>query len=172
MVEYNEPENEIDKGRERSERVFQLQKRYQRISSRCHIKVSKEKVYRRLNDYGLELGPTFKVFGEIRHNDANEAVAQVQLRQWVLRGNPLHSSPHFIHPMALDGVLQLGIAALSNCGNDNVPTTVPSRINRLWMTADGLSGEDVAPLKGCAKSEYRGYRHTNMDILALDHAAE
>ena len=172
MVEYNEPENEIDKGRERSERVFELKERYQKISSRCQIKVSKEKVYRRLNDYGLELGPTFKVFGEIRHNNENEAVAQVQLRQWVLRGNPLHSSPHFIHPTALDGVLQLGIVALSNCGNDNVPTMVPSRINKLWMTADGLSGEDVAPLKGCAKSEYRGYRHTNMDILALDHATE
>lgn len=172
MVEYDEPENEIDNGRERQERIVELRERYENISSRCQKTVTNEKIYRRLNDYGLELGPTFKVFDKIRYNAENEALAQVQLRQWTLRGNPYHSSRHFIHPTALDGILQLGIAALSSCGDDNVPTMVPSRIAKLWMIADGLSGEDTAPLKGCAKSAYRGYRHTSMDILALDNAAE
>jgi hypothetical protein len=139
---------------------------------RCTRQVSNENVYRRLNNYGLELGPTFKVFDEIRYSNEREATSQIQLRQWTLRGNPQHSQPHFIHPTALDGVLQLGIAALGNCGTDDVPTMVPSRIGKLWLSAVGLSGENITSLKGCAKSEYRGYRETHMAILAMDQMAE
>ena len=171
MVEYEEIENEIDRGREKRHTSDQLRKQYKGVSSRCTRQVSTEKVYRRLNDYGLELGSTFKVFEEIRHNNEHEAVARIRLRQWTLRGNPLHNSSHYIHPTALDGVLQLGIVALSNCGNDDVPTMVPSRVGKLWLSARGLSGEGIGPLRGCAKSAYRGYRQTHMDIIAMDQTA-
>lgn len=171
-VEYKEPENEIDGGREKRERADMLRKRYQDFSSRCTTRVSTEKVYRRLKDYGLELGPTFKVFDKIRCNNERQTTLQIKLRQWTVRGNPLYSQSHYIHPTALDGILQLGVVTLSNCGNDDVPTMVPSRIRKLWLSAEGLSGESTAPLKCCAEAEYRGYRETNMDILAMDQTAE
>jgi NADPH:quinone reductase-like Zn-dependent oxidoreductase len=172
IVEYDESENEVSKGREKRDKAAELRKRYLECSSRCTRQVSNEKVYRRLNDYGLELGPTFKVFDDIRYSNERETTSKIKLRQWTLRGNPQHSQPYFIHPTALDGVFQLGIAALANCGNDDVPTMVPSRIGKLWLSAVGLSGENTTSLKGCAKSEYRGYRETHMDILALDQTAE
>jgi NADPH:quinone reductase-like Zn-dependent oxidoreductase/acyl transferase domain-containing protein len=168
LVEYEDPANEVDNGKELHERVKYYGGVHQSAMRECNKPSDPKKVYQSLERYGLSTGPTFRVLQDICYSGMQEARAKILSHQWTLKANPDHSQPHFVHPTALDGVMQLGIVALSNGGTDNVPTMVPSRIRKLWVSSSGLSGADFPYVIGSAKAAYRGYRETNIDVLVVD----
>lgn len=139
-------------------------------TQKCTIPLSSAKLYRGFHSFGLELGPTFQVFEDTTYNPAGGmAAAKIKLSNWLLRGNLKHSSPHVIHPTALDGVLQLTVVALGNGVSKTVPTMVPSRIKSMWISTHNMGSEaNISSISAVAQAEYRGFRSTESAALAVD----
>ncbi|CAH0051130.1 unnamed protein product [Clonostachys solani] len=135
----------------------------------CRAEIRRQKLYGRFRETGLEFGPTFQVFDDIKYDwRGGMASARIRLDNWKLKGKPEYATPHFIHPTALDGVLQLPVVSLGAGVGRPVPTMVPSQLETLWIDADILS-HAVSPkhVQAVSKAEYLGFRNTKSEISVL-----
>ena len=138
--------------------------------SACKVPIGRHRLYRNLKEIGLDVGPTFQVFDNVKHNnDGGMAAAEIRLRNWTMKSRPDQVSEHIIHPTALDGMLQLTVVALGAGARRHVPTMVPNMIHSMWISADILSQEEDSLVAVC-KSDMYGLRHTISEVVAFDAA--
>ena len=124
-----------------------------------------------LKKIGLDLGPTFQVFDNVKYGrQGGLAAADIRLKNWTIRGDRDDASNHYVHPTALDGMIQLLIVALSAGTRKNTTTMVPSSIAHLWLSAEGLA--NPGHITAIAESGPYGLRHTTSEVLACDAAAQ
>ena len=168
MVTEENTMNEVDNGQGAHMMSAGYGRFYQDIAERCTQHVDHTKFYTQLKEFGYDLGSTFQVFDNIQHNNKDEAIATIDLRQWTIRSKPEHSQPHVIHPTALDGVLQLSLPALGQGLNNSVPVMVPRRIKKLWISAAGLSGAGTSPVRACCRAIYKGLRDTEAQVVVMN----
>ena len=156
-----------DLDKERTNSQHNTRAIFQDRMATCTVPVRRHKLYQGLKEIGLELGPTFQVCDNVRCNRQNPmAAADIRLRNWALKSDPMHASPHFVHPTALDGLIQLLIVALSAGAQKRTPTMIPSRVRSLWLKARGLNGADR--ITAVSKSHFTGIRHTTSEILTVN----
>lgn len=161
-VEYEESQTEVDRGKEAREELRNVRQIHEEASRSCTKVVESRYMYQRLRDCGYQYGPTFQPLEQLRCSDRVEATAEVKLLQWPL--------PHIIHPSSLDGVLQLMFTALTKGGTNTIPTMVPTRVNRLWLSSSGLSCLHADSVQVYAKINHQGFRTVEASISALDKA--
>ena len=143
-----------------------LQEFETRLAS-CSVPVGRHKLYQRFKRIGLDLGPTFQVFDNVRYDRRGGlAAADIRLKNWTLKGNAAHTSSHFVHPTALDGMLQLLVAALGAGAGKPVPAMVPNGISSMWVSADGLSTQ--GHVTAVSRSDFLGFRNTRSSVWAYD----
>ncbi|KAL3259207.1 hypothetical protein ABHI18_005413 [Aspergillus niger] len=101
-----------------------------------------EKFYAHLRNSGLSYGPIFQMDRDLRYGTENECVGKIDLQRWtdLIRKN--NQSPCFIHPAALDCIIQIAFVGITRGGNVGIPTTVPTEINDMWIST-GISQETV-----------------------------
>ncbi|CAG9990573.1 unnamed protein product [Clonostachys byssicola] len=135
----------------------------------CRAEIRRQKLYGRFRETGLEFGPTFQVFDDVKYDwRGGLASARIRLDNWKLKGKPEHATPHFIHPTALDGVLQLPVVSLGAGVGRPVPTMVPSQLETLWIDADILShAVSSKHVQAVSKADYLGFRNTKSEISVL-----
>ena len=125
--------------------------------------------YRNLAIYGFEFGPTFRPLERIRYNDEGEAVASIRLSGWTDKIACGLIQQHVIHPTALDGIFQLGMAAISNGSWTAIPTMLPTQLRNLWISYDLLElTAGNHEIEVYTEPTFRGYREADFSIVARD----
>ncbi|KAB8227946.1 uncharacterized protein BDW43DRAFT_316356 [Aspergillus alliaceus] len=167
QIEYqSEAQNAVDNGKEARSIDFALRKTYMdSVATSMHA--DSDYMYSSLDRHGLSYGPSFRSLNQITYDGKGGATSNVAL----FRGSQdtKHpTQPHVIHPTTLDGVLQLGIVAMMNGGKTPIPSMVPTRINKLWLSKDGLSYlESDSVVKAHAKSQWEGRRGLTSSLFVL-----
>ena len=133
---------------------------------KCKETIPSKQYYKNLANYGFEFGPTFQTLERIRYNDSGEAVASICLDGWTKKMASGSMQKHVIHPTALDGIFQLGMAAISKGSWDRIPTMVPTQLKYLWISHDLLDRTIEDEIEIYTKPTFRGYREADFSIMA------
>lgn len=115
---------------------------YSEACRACQGSLEAGEMYRKVSEKsGLQYGDVFQPLSQIRYDKAGQAVATLARLDEATSEN---SKPFTIHPATLDGIFQLAIPALSRGLTEPLPTLVPSRVSRLWISSRG-AGLDLDP---------------------------
>ncbi len=133
----------------------------------CKETIHSTQFYKNLANLGFHFGPTFQPLEQIRYNDKGEAVATVRLDGWKSKIVSGEIKDHVIHPTAMDGLFQLGMAAISKGSWDAIPTMVPTQLKSLWISNNLLKRSDKSEIKMYTKPTFRGFREADFQIVAL-----
>ncbi|PYH64235.1 KR-domain-containing protein [Aspergillus vadensis CBS 113365] len=95
-----------------------------------------QKFFARLRDSGLSYGPIFQMDRENMHGVENEGVGKIDLQRWTDLIEENNQSPCFIHPAALDCIIQVAFLGITRGGQVEIPTIVPTAVNHLWISAN------------------------------------
>ncbi|KAF2022424.1 hypothetical protein BU24DRAFT_338244 [Aaosphaeria arxii CBS 175.79] len=104
--------------------------------------------------FGYQYGTTFQGLHSLASDGKNKATATIIPLEGDAKERANISQSHVIHPAALDAVLQLALVAAARGGEGTIPTVVPERINRLWVSSLGLNfpSDDGTEVKVVAES--------------------
>ncbi|RYO87630.1 hypothetical protein DL762_004174 [Monosporascus cannonballus] len=116
---------------------------YDNAVEACQSFVDAGEMYRKFSEStGLLYGPAFQPLTHIHYNAKGQAHARlIPLQDVVVEV----SRPFTIHPATLDGIFQLAIPALSKGLAAAVPTLVPARLTRLWISHGGAGTSSHGP---------------------------
>ncbi|KAI9660404.1 MAG: Type I Iterative PKS [Bathelium mastoideum] len=132
QVHYKKPEDEeVTSGR-----TFHYSKAWTSDLANCSHQVDPVELYQFLTREGFQYGPSFQGIASARHDGFNKAIGHIDLSKPLEAGAATH--PFTIHPASLDAIVQLVLVALSSGGNRDVPTQIPTAIEKMWIAADGL----------------------------------
>lgn len=169
-VQFREDITEVDQGLESSEETRLSLELFHNRKISCDRKVNAQRTYEAFDSSGLGFGPAFRTVQNGFFNHEGEAVAEVLLHKWWSEDGEQYQRPYVIHPTALDGLLQLPFLALSEGGEKNIPSLVPTGIKKLWVSNSGLSNPETASIKICNKSSFRGFREAESNAIALNYS--
>ncbi|KAH8885983.1 reducing type I polyketide synthase, partial [Thozetella sp. PMI_491] len=116
---------------------------YENAMDGCQGSIAADEMYRKIEENtGLCYGVTFRGLERIRYDKSGQAHARlIALDEAAAEA----SKPFTIHPATLDSIFQLAIPALSQGLIEAVPTLVPSRLTRLWISRDGVGYPSSSP---------------------------
>ncbi|KAI1084493.1 putative polyketide synthase [Whalleya microplaca] len=101
----------------------------------CNEVFDSPAIYDNLAKHGFHYGPSFQGIMSVHHDGAATATSVLSLN------SPLSDSSagnsFIIHPGTLDSFLHFALVSLSG-GNKIIPTQAISRIDKLWISAEGL----------------------------------
>lgn len=105
-------------------------------SQQCSKMLSSMAVYNNFTKSGFHYGPSFQGIRSLQYNGVETVVAELGLSK------ALSSDPGIdcfvVHPASLDSFFHLALVSLTG-GYDAIPTQAISRIDELWISADGLN---------------------------------
>ena len=107
-------------------------------SKNCTTPLESETMYQWLRDCGLEYGPTFTLLNSTFSDNKNSAISKVKLYQDTIDPKLATESDYVIHPTTLDAFFHLIYVGLTSGCTQWIPTSVPTSIRRLWVSAEGL----------------------------------
>jgi acyl transferase domain-containing protein/NADPH:quinone reductase-like Zn-dependent oxidoreductase/ubiquinone/menaquinone biosynthesis C-methylase UbiE len=111
---------------------------------------------------GLHYGPTFQPLSDIRYDLEGRAHAKI------LPYTPsVRNHEYTIHPSTLDGIFQLAIPSLSQGLTVPLPTLVPSRMTRLWVSALGAGMTDSENEVASIQAKFLSRRSAQGSITVL-----
>ncbi|KAF2728787.1 reducing type I polyketide synthase [Polyplosphaeria fusca] len=119
-------------------------------------------------NFGYEYGETFRLLQDMHCDSASNAAASLAALRGDAKARASIAQPHVIHPAALDAILQLALVAASQGGQRPIPTIIPERIHKLWISASGLRIPDTDAIRANAKSVMRGARKMEASASAFD----
>ncbi|KAG6362704.1 hypothetical protein INS49_007797 [Diaporthe citri] len=127
--------------------------------------VDAEDWYARFADMGLQFGPSFQGYSNIRA-DPHKNVASAKLALKTTAGMfPGGESPYPIHPAPLDLAIRLGIMACNGGQADTASVQLPIHFDQMQFKYGRLSGLDWAT--GVSRGELRGLRGAYAQIQML-----
>lgn len=168
QIEYEEKESEVDGGREAKARLARYRQTLEEGDRECSNMVSRTRMYEYMQHIGLEYGRAFQALEQISSNSEGVARGKVSVFQWSAQEIAHHMQPHIIHPTTLDTVFQLMIVALSKNADDEIPTIVPTRVGKLWITGQGVSHPTTSKFNAHARAVFSGKRKAYGSIFAMD----
>lgn len=155
--------NEIDRKNEESYLSARTTAHFDAVSRRCIAKINGSTLYARLWHRGYHFGPSFARIKASKHSSSGEATAKVAILE--TQGS---ESPAVVHPATLDGILQIMLPGVTQGGQEtNFSTHIPTRINKMWISKDGLLRKDADSVHVAVKIQKTGFRNTTSDIAAL-----
>lgn len=112
--------------------------------------------------YDAEYGPPFQTLDNITISETGQVMADINTRKWAEVHDPKYVSPHVVHPTTVDGLFQLVFPASLSPDNNTRKTLVPTRVQRLWINARGLSLPENDVIRVMGDCSNRGYRGTSV----------
>lgn len=130
-----QPALDINKQDEQEHMREEMQAAYLRAVDSCQNTLDARDMYRKIEENsGLQYGPSFQTLTHVHYNKTGEAHAELlQVEDSIADA----SRPYTIHPSTLDCIFQLAIPTLSEGLKKTLPTLVPSRLTRLWISRHG-----------------------------------
>ena len=167
-AECDDGPTEVDEGLEARELTESYKRILQEGKISCEKDCDVQSIYAIFDSTGLGFGPAFQTLQNGSYNNNGEAAADISLHKWLSKGEKGYQHPHVVHPTALDGLLQLSFLALSEGGERVIPSLVPTRIRKLWISQTGLSEQSNRTIKAYNKSILKGFREAESTVIALD----
>ena len=164
VVYQSDEPKEVDCGKEVREELEVLKHTQESALISCDKIRDVKLLYQGLENMGYQYGPSFKPIVSLRYNENGEALGEVKLAHESLGS----CSTCVVHPTTLDGILQLSLAALTRGGTEVTPTSIPTRINRLWISNEGLTPVLGQTVKAYSRLITKGSRGTASSICVLD----
>jgi acyl transferase domain-containing protein len=168
-VDYKQPVSDVDGGKERFQRNLAFRDRFSAAVDRCTTAVERVHMYEFLQSHiHLTYGPGFQRLDALKRSDDLEAIAEVDVFD-VISSNPGSDiQSHVAHPATLDATAQLVYVALTRGGERSIPTTVPTRIENLWLSSRNANcGDTRSRLLVYTKSAFQGLRGTDSSVFAI-----
>ena len=135
---------------------------------RCSSVAEPRRLYECMRSSKLSYGPAFQRLSQISYNNHEEAAGKLELYHWKSENGANYPQDHVIHPASFDSIIHVAFAALSAGGQKMMPTMVPTRIEKLWISSTGLTADQCHYLSVYAKAGLEGPRRKAF-ILGLDH---
>lgn len=115
-----------------------------------------------LLDCGYGYGPSFQRIQDIQYSpNSSEALAKVSSYQDGVQS-------YAIHPTTLDAIMHLQFAATSNGCKKRVGTLIPTKIEALWVAAEGLGHLEKEPMNVLTKVTSESQRFCTVSIIGRD----
>ena len=162
---YQSPASRSDGDNERNQQRQVYKKKVIEGVKNCEKDAATKELYDLLRNFAADYGPSFQVLDHLSYNNSGEVTAELQTRRWAFEGNESFAQPHTIHPTTLDGLFQLIYPALSQCGGRKMPRSVPTRVQSLWMSCEGLNSPEIPSIRIYGESQFKGYRESESTIL-------
>ncbi|PQE16428.1 polyketide synthase protein [Rutstroemia sp. NJR-2017a BVV2] len=127
--------------------------------------VDAEAWYKRFSEMGLQFGPSFQGYSEIRADPVkNVATAKLALNTTAGMFNG-GESKYPIHPASLDLVIRLGLMACNGGQAETGSVQLPIHLDQMRFKLNSLPNQDWAT--GIAKGELRGLRGAYSQLQML-----
>ena len=111
-----------------------IRRRFQSTSPNCTRQVESRSFYHLLGKSGPRYGPSFQLLREIKWDGHDGSAANIDLaKQGESSGETSPLTP--VHPAVLDSMLQLVMMQISRGMAETVPTFVPQKISKAWISA-------------------------------------
>ncbi|MCJ1437217.1 hypothetical protein MMC27_006603 [Xylographa pallens] len=170
-ADYGRSVSEVDNGKEAENVMLKLKSLHCQAAATCTTTIKSAEMYQQFaEEIGIEYGPTFQPLDEIRYNDYGEAIANIIPFKWL---EDIHreldsARSQVIHPSTLDGVFQLAFAALSKGGSVSMPTMIPTRIGRAWISCLGAGSSyiDIEQVHARAHLNSQRSGQASLSVLA------
>ena len=111
----------------------------------------------------VQYGPSFQNVERMRLGGGGEAIADVKTDTWRLRDVEQFTQAYAVHPLLLDGLLQLLVPALTQ--ERNLPTMIPTSVASMWIDCSDTKLFQGGKIRAVAKCKLRGYRGASADIV-------
>ncbi|KAI1383543.1 putative polyketide synthase [Hypoxylon trugodes] len=161
FVEISKPDTDWISERS-AERRQDIAKSYTSLVSNCTTPVDSQQMYSYLGRCGYQYGSEFQgAQHQYCHETQKQATAKVSLSN-ILEEN------HVIHPTSLDAIFHLAFTALTAGGSKAMATSVPSRIDCLWLSNQGLSWPASSTVQACSTVAQITKRGFTCEGSALD----
>ena len=134
----------------------------------CKEAINSQQFYRNLTSIGFNFGPTFRSLNKIRYTETGEVTASIRLDEWMEKLDLNFSSDHVIHPTALDGILQVSMAAISKGSWEFSSAHVPTRVDSMWISAELLARSPKSEVQAYTRTTFEGYRDAEFWISATN----
>ncbi|KAL4909664.1 hypothetical protein BDW74DRAFT_42311 [Aspergillus multicolor] len=105
---------------------------YTTVQHAAHTPVDDEAIYEYTSRCGLGYGESFQLVTSLAwsRGDDNQVTSKVRR---------VREGAETIHPTTLDAILQTAIWTMTESGTQMIPTMVPTQVEELWVSADGLT---------------------------------
>jgi acyl transferase domain-containing protein/NADPH:quinone reductase-like Zn-dependent oxidoreductase/SAM-dependent methyltransferase/acyl carrier protein len=127
--------------------------------------VDPESWYKRFADMGLQFGPSFQGYSDIRADPTKNVVSGTLALNTTAGMFPGGESEYPIHPASLDLVIRLGLMACNGGQAETGSVQLPIHLDQLRYKLGGIKGREWAT--GLAKGELRGLRGAYAQLQML-----
>lgn len=134
---------------------------------KCKMALTSKRLYETFAQQGLQYGPSFQNLKGIYFDDDGCAVGTIDPRDWKTKIQQGEMQPHAIHPTTLDSILQLAFPALTEGGKRMIPTMVPTRISKFWMSDAVRDLPSTENIKVLARGKFAGFRSAEVSVIAV-----
>lgn len=169
QIDYERNVNELE-GHEDQERLKQAQDTYRSARESAAIRRTKDEYYDSAFKSGYTFGPAFRAMDDVAYTDlsSRRATASIDCFEWTEVDGKNHFQEHVVHPVTLDGVLQVSLAALSRAGEDVTSTAIPAEIEYIWVSKEGLNHQTADMVKSVGTFINQGNVGYETSVVAMD----
>jgi acyl transferase domain-containing protein/NADPH:quinone reductase-like Zn-dependent oxidoreductase/NAD(P)-dependent dehydrogenase (short-subunit alcohol dehydrogenase family)/aryl carrier-like protein len=166
-IEYDRRTGDIKGYGEYSKPLEEKKRAFASALDNCRIDIGSADIYGAFDQAGLAYGPTFRGMRSVKWDRNNQAAGTIGLRDWQTHAKFNYSDQHFIHPAALDTMLQMTFPAYSIYAKDSSATTVPTGFSNAWFSANlSRDSTDAQDVRVHAKVSGRGFRNKLFSVTA------
>ncbi|RWA12367.1 hypothetical protein EKO27_g2745 [Xylaria grammica] len=157
-------------GQEDLEKLKDAQNAFSAVGETAIYRRTRDEFYDSAAKSGYTFGPSFKAMGDVAYSDCSgrRATASVKCFEWKEMDGKNHFQEHVVHPITLDGIIQLSIAAFTRGGEDVASTAIPAEIEYMWVSSNGLSSPQADTVKAVGTFLSRGNLGYETSVTALD----
>ena len=168
QVVLEKSETQVDRGREASAKLQDYRRVLETGMRKCRKGMDRKSIYEYMLSTGLDYGPSFQAIQDVLHDNSGIACAIVNTPGTIAQEVAAAAQAHVIHPTTLDGLFQLILMALSKSTDTRMPTVMPTRIGRLWISGQGISKSSTASINAHAEAAFTGRRKAGGNMFALN----
>ena len=167
QIDHSAQETEVDVGNEEKARQARYRRNYEEGLRKCSKTVDESRIYKYMQDIGLDYGPGFQGLQQLSSSNDGAASGKVS-DQWCTQDTAHRVQPHIIHPTTLDSIFQLVVVALSKGADDEIPTMMPTRVGKFWIKGPRVSDLCTGILNAHARAVFSGKRKACAGVFAMD----
>jgi NADPH:quinone reductase-like Zn-dependent oxidoreductase/SAM-dependent methyltransferase len=171
QIDYEQNPNDLE-GQEDLETLKHAQATYRAVGDSASFRRTKDQFYDSAFKSGYNFGPAFRAMDNVicSEGTGRQAIASINCFDWKEADNRNHFQEHVVHPVTLDGILQVSIAAFIRTGEDITLTAIPAEIEHIWVSKDGLSSPRADMVKSAGTLVEYGNVGYGTSVIALDNS--
>ncbi|KAL3472599.1 hypothetical protein BJX99DRAFT_262160 [Aspergillus californicus] len=143
----------------------QVDSQLQDMSTVCTTPLDPTRFYDMLGSFGYQFGPAFSRISGITSDLSHRLVTNVLPYSG---SHPHWSEQYTIHPTTLDALMQTVPLLRSHGGTQKIPISIPSHIERAWLSNTGLSSPGRTSIKVGTTIKHFGRQECESDISVWD----